>query len=371
VAAVKKTQLVKGRDLDGNEKVLEKTHPYQLELFQHLLPDEDRYSNTLELYDATPRFFPSPKKMASMRENGKYLGTLRRPFCFRNKNYTLEIRPGRITTKHEEDIEYYPSEREQFVEEALWKIAHDRAKGCYLDRMVSVEFTLYELRNELAKRGHSIHFDALFDSLSILNRCNITLRNESGRSIFSSAIFPVLLVSSREDWLKNPKGTKCYVQFNVLATKSLSSINYRLFDYVKFMEIDMMLARWLFKRLSHNFIQAKLVGEPYTIKASTIVRDSGLVNCESFRFNVRSIDETLEELKNKRIIHRYSKSKVNDPHDKRKTSDVIYQLFPTREFVDEIVNANRRSLFLEEKAEKDGKITAAIVEGKRLIEVVE
>jgi hypothetical protein len=80
VATVKETQLVKGKDLDGNEKVLEKTHPYQLELFQYLLPDEDRYSNTLELYDATPRFFPSPKKMASLRENGRFLDTLRRPF---------------------------------------------------------------------------------------------------------------------------------------------------------------------------------------------------------------------------------------------------------------------------------------------------
>jgi len=44
--------------------------------------------------------------------------------------------------------------------------------------------------------------------------------------------------------------------------------------------------------LSHNFIQAKS-GTPYTIKASTVIRDSGLVNSDTFRFQVRAIDQAL------------------------------------------------------------------------------
>ncbi|NJL51213.1 MAG: hypothetical protein HC930_01525 [Hydrococcus sp. SU_1_0] len=181
---------IKGRDLEGNERTLEKTHPYQLELFQYLLPDEERYSNTVELYDAIPRFFASTKQMAQMREGGKFLETLRREFRFRDAIYQLEIRPARITRKNGEDIEYYPSEREQFVEEALWKIAHDKMRGCYLNKLVSVEFTLYELRQELAKRGHGIHLNALIDALSILNSCGITLSNQSGKAVFKSSIFP-------------------------------------------------------------------------------------------------------------------------------------------------------------------------------------
>lgn len=54
--------VVKGRDLEGKHHTLEKTHPYQLELFQYLLPDEKRYSNTVELYDAIPRYYASTKK---------------------------------------------------------------------------------------------------------------------------------------------------------------------------------------------------------------------------------------------------------------------------------------------------------------------
>lgn len=361
---------VKGRDLEGKERTLEKTQPYQLELFQYLLPDQDRYSNTVELYDAIPRFFASTKKMAEMREGGKFLGTLRRQFKFRDATYQVEIRPARITRKNGDDIEYYPSEREQLVEEALWKIAHDKMRGCYLDKMVSVGFTLYELRQELAKRGHSIHFNALIEALTILNRCGITLRNESGKAVFSASIFPQLLITSRSEWLTNPKEAKCYVQFNLLATESLKQLSYRLFDYAKFMTLQQMLAKWFFKRLSHNFIQAKS-GTPYTIKASTVIRDSGLVNCDTFRFQVRAIDAALDELKAKRIVLQINKKRIFDPLDKRKVQDAIYELLPTYEFSQQVILGNRRVLFLEEQAHHAGKATAKVVDHKRLIEVVD
>ena len=359
---------VKGKDLEGNERTLEKTHPYQLELFQYLLPDEERYSNTVELYDAIPRFFASTKKMAEMREAGKFLGTLRREFRFRDTLYHLEIRPARISRSNGEDIEYYPSEREQFVEEALWKIAHDKMRGCYLDQMVSVEFTLYELRQELARRGHSIHFHALIDALSILNRCGMTLRNESGKAVFNSAIFPQLLISSRSDWLSNPKQAKCYVQFNLLATKSLRQLSYRLFDYAKFMSLGSILSRWLFKRLSHNFIQAK-AGVPYTIKASTIIRDSGVVNCRAFRDQLRAIDAALAELKRERVLYEVTKNRVYDPADKRKLRDVTYRLVPTHEFSQQVIMGNKRLMILQDRAEQDGKAKTSFVQQKPVLEI--
>ncbi len=361
---------VRGKDLEGNQRTLEKTHPYQLELFQYLLPDRERYSNTVELYDAIPRYFASTKKMAEMRENGKFLKTLRREFRFRNDTYQLEIRPARITQKNGVDIEYYPSEREQFVEEALWKIAHDNMRGCYLDKLVSVRFTLYELRQELARRGHSIEHQALLDALSILNRCGLTLRNESGKAVFNSPIFPQLLISSRADWLENPKEAKCYVQFNMLATKSLKELSYRLFDYARFMSLKLILARWLFKRLSHNFVQAR-AGVHYTIKASTIIRYSGLVERDGFRFQLRGIDKALEILKQERILYEIKKKRIDDPLDKRKIQDVIYELIPTYEFSQQTIIANKRVRLLEERAEATGKTQITWSEQKPLLVVVD
>jgi hypothetical protein len=360
---------VRGRDLEGREYTLEQNHPYQLELFQYLLPDKERYSHTVELYDAIPRFFASPQKMAEMRKGGEFLPTLRREFRFRDTAYQLEIRPARIFRKNGQDIEYYPSEREQFVEETLWKIAHDQMRGCYLDDLVSVEFTLYELRQELTKRGHSLRFDALIDALSILNRCGITLRNASGKAVFSSTIFPQLLISSRDEWLQNPKAAKCYVQFNHLATRSLKELSYRLFDYAKFMTLSNMLSRWLFKRLSHNFIQAK-AGIPYTIKASTIIRDSGLVNNGELRFQLRAINTALVDLRTARVLYEFHQERRYDPNDKRKIHDVIYQLLPTHEFSQQIIIGNKRITLLEEQAVQKGKAKTVVTEQKAFLEIV-
>lgn len=346
---------IQGKDLKGNKRTLEKTHPYQLELFQYLLPDRERYSNTVELYDAIPRYFASTKRMAQMRQGGKFLETLQREFRFRDTNYQLEIRPARIKRKDGQDIEYYPSEREQFVEEALWKIAHDQLRGCYLNDLVSVEFTLYELRQELAKRGHSIHHSALIDALSILNRCGISLKSSDGKTVFNSPIFPQLLISSRADWLENPKAAKCYVQFNLLATQSLKQLSYRLFDYAKFMTLSSILSRWLFKRLSHNFIQAK-AGVSFTIKASTIIRDSGLIDNAELRFKLRAIDTALAELKQQRILYEVAKERINDSHDRRKTIDAIYQMMPTHEFAQQVIMGNKRIRILQDKAVESGKV---------------
>ena len=58
---------VKGKDVNGNIVTLERTHPRQLALFQTFVSDEDRYSNTIELYDAVPKYFSNPKLMASLR----------------------------------------------------------------------------------------------------------------------------------------------------------------------------------------------------------------------------------------------------------------------------------------------------------------
>jgi hypothetical protein len=55
-----KADRVKGKDINGKTMTLVRTHPEQLSLFQTFLPDnETKYSNTIELYDAVPKYFSS------------------------------------------------------------------------------------------------------------------------------------------------------------------------------------------------------------------------------------------------------------------------------------------------------------------------
>ena len=100
------------------------------------------------------------------------------------------------------------------------------------------------------------------------------MQKADGTAIIQSPIFPVLLVASKDDWLKNPKKARCYVQFNPLVTASIDRLTYRQFDYLTYMSYKHRLAWWPQKRLAHNYIQAGLMA-PYTIRMGTILRDSG------------------------------------------------------------------------------------------------
>ena len=68
---VRRSEKVRGKDIEGKVRVLEKTYPQQLMLFQTFLPEDasdDKYSNTIELYDAIPKYVTNPKLVDAMRE---------------------------------------------------------------------------------------------------------------------------------------------------------------------------------------------------------------------------------------------------------------------------------------------------------------
>jgi hypothetical protein len=194
---VQRVEKVRGKDLNGKVMVLDKTYPQQLTLFQTFLPEEDpddKYSNTIELYDAIPKYFSNPKAMADMRQLGAYLPTLERVFRHRNETYTVHIRPARLQDRLGKDKEYYPGSREELVEEALRKVACDQMNGVYLDNQAGVQFTLYELKQELKRQGHDIHFYSLIDSLRICSGVLLSVRRDNGNVLVESPIFPTLLL---------------------------------------------------------------------------------------------------------------------------------------------------------------------------------
>ncbi|HEY5864672.1 MAG TPA: hypothetical protein VI542_03835 [Candidatus Tectomicrobia bacterium] len=340
---------VKGKDVNGNVVTLERTHPRQLALFQTFVSDEDRYSNTIELYDAVPKYFSNPKLMASLRKDGKFLLALTREFEHKGERYTLHVRPARLIYKNGDQKEYYPSPREELVEEALRKIACDRLKGVYLDDAAGVQFTLYELKKELRERGHDINSVDLVESLKICNLTNISIQTADGKAIIQSPIFPTLLIASREDWLAEPKQAKCYVQFNPLVTACINRITYRQFDYILYMTYKHRLSRWLYKRLAHNYVQAGVL-TPYTIRLSTILRDSGSHQSERGKDNRKRVEEALEELKEKRVLIRYEAEILRG--QRAKVLDAKYILYPDMDFITEVKRANSRALKLDEVQSK-------------------
>jgi len=345
---------VSGKDIEGKVVTLYRDQPRQMSLFQTFIPRDEKYSNTIELYDAVPKYFPV-KMLSEIRINGVYLPVVTREFQHRGKSYQVEIRPARITYKNrqEKEKEFYPTYREELVEEALRKIACDNLKGIYLDNSAGVQFTLYELKKELETRGHAINLPDLIESLKICNLASINIQKDDGKTLMQSPIFPTLLLASKDDWLENPKKVRCYVQFNPLVTASINQITYRQFDYMKYMEYKHRLSRWLHKRLCHNYVQASLFNS-YTIKMSTILRDSGTYVSDIPSRNMHRIDESLNELQDKDILMSYKKDILRGKRNS--IVDIKYDLSPSLYFAEEMRKANGRVINLEE-ALKDGRHT--------------
>jgi hypothetical protein len=169
---------------------------------------------------------------------------------------------------------------------------------------------------------------------------------KDGSVMLASPIFPLLLIGSRHDWLKNPTETRCYVQFHPFITQCLSQLTYRQFDYGMYMRYRYRLSRWLHKRLAHNYVQASML-TPYTIRLSTILRDSGTQESAQNYNNPRSVERALDELHDEKILLAITKETLRGP--RKRLVDIKYTLLPTVEFVTEIKRANRRTTILTER----------------------
>jgi hypothetical protein len=105
------------------------------------------------------------------------------------------------------------------------------------------------------------------------------------------------------------------------------------------------LSRWLYKRLAHNYLQAGVL-TPYTIKLSTILRDSGTHQSERGKDNRKRVEEAFEELQVKRVLIRYETEILRGK--RAKVLDAKYVLYPDMDFITEVKKSNSRALKLDE-----------------------
>jgi hypothetical protein len=101
----------------------------------------------------------------------------------------------------------------------------------------------------------------------------------------------------------------------------------------------MQLSRWLHKRISHMFLQATITN-PYEIKLSTIVRDSGMKEYKTISERARQVEKSLNELMKPEINVIYNWKKTIES-EKNKILDVKYSLFMSESFVSDTKKANR------------------------------
>ncbi|MFZ1494331.1 MAG: replication protein [Candidatus Competibacter denitrificans] len=313
----------------------------QLSLFQSFLcnsdAERDNLSNTIELWDGVPKYFISRQEMTKRREKG-LLPTIDREFEYRGRAFTIKVRPARLTDEGGNDKEFYPSAREELVEDALRKIAAEQHYGFLETQESGVIFTLHVLRRELQRRGHTLSYEEVTESLDIMAGCRIEIMAADGTGDYKSPILAGLVRVSRHHYREDPKA-RWVAYFNPLVTRSIQALSFRQYDYHTMMSHTTQLARWMHKRMAHNYVNASLM-QPYTILFSTVQRDSGLLEYARDRDAIRKLDEALGELKTKKVLMFFKKE--DRKGERGRILDVVYTITPDPGFVGQIKAANKR-----------------------------
>lgn len=320
-------------------KRLEEYHhskPEQLTFFELILPEEKRFSNTIELYDFIPKYVWGKVE----RVNGEFLRSLERGFECRGRHYTVRINPARIKDKDGIARDYFPSKREELIEDALRKIASE-GQGVFLDDHAGVTFSLHQLQQELKRNGHSYSKDQIKDALMVCAQTSLVVTAEGDSAMLVSNLFETLGLQTREDWEEQGQKTRAFVRFNSLVTASIKNRTFRLFNYETSMAYSNTIARQLHKRMAHHYTQASLMN-PYTISLSTIIRDFGLTVYKKLPDNLRDVLKAIEEMKERDVVIDCAVEKLLDAKQRNRLIDAKFTLTPHPHFSNEVIQANKK-----------------------------
>lgn len=310
-----------------------------------------RLSNTLDLWDSVPRYSVSRQAMDKMRKAGTFPQLLGIPFHYRGRELKAIIQPAWIQGKDDDIKGYYPSANEELVEDALRKIAAEQDRG-YFDKAnyrSGVVFTLYMLREELKKRGHTRSYQEIVLSLRILARSTIEISamdGKYGEGFTINPYFSGLSAVSKGKLAEDPQA-RWIVQFHPLITQAIDVLKYRQFNYAQMMSHCTQLARWLHKQLSLKFTFASLMTS-FETRFSTIKRDSALLEgYQQQRQAIAALDSAFAELKASGVLMVVTKAEVRGP--RAKLEDVVYTLTASRDFITQTKAANKRQNLIEGK----------------------
>ncbi|MBK3919916.1 replication protein [Stutzerimonas xanthomarina] len=325
----------------------------QLALFEILDTSDSDLSNTIELYDALPKFVWVSSDVDKSKNN-----VITRQFKSRGSNYQLKIKPAVIERTNSSgevvSVMVYPGAREEIVEEALRKFAvNGQGFESDNDKEVGVFFTVSKLRKELARTGHSYSAQEVLEALDVMSSSllEVSLGSKGkGRDTIRGNMLSSLMLTTRAEYLENGS-TKCFATFHPLVTQGIKTQKFRLYDYSVSMTLKSDLARYMYKRMSHYWTQASL-SDPYQLKLVSFLSSSPRGLSEKMKDNLRAMRNALKSLvEGDVILPDWTETMIKDPADRRVTTNVEFSLLPSETFVKHMMKANKRQSDIRAKAE--------------------
>ncbi len=320
----------------------------QLNLFQDFLcntnEERDRLSNAIDLWDSVPRYSVNRKAANKARENGEFPETYTTAFQHRGRSYGCTISPANVKDLEGTRGYFYPGATEELVEDALRKLATDQHSG-FFDKpnyRSGVVFSLYALREELAKRGHTRSYQQIVMALNVLSGSIIEIeaRNgDKGEALVKSPYLPTLVAVSKKR-IKDDPDAKWMVQFHPFVTDSINQVTYRQFNYHLMMGHSSQLGRWLHKQLVLKYTFADY-SKPFEVRYSTVKRDSGLLSAYSReRAAIDALEKVFKDLETQKVISSHERKDITGL--RKKLIDVVFKIWPSAEFIKEAKAANKR-----------------------------
>lgn len=325
-----------------------KTVPEQLSLFFIEEQKDQQYSNAIALYDALPKYFWG--KYQNQFQDGKVTPVVR-GFVHEGVDYRLTVSPAFIQRRDGTWDTVMPTEREEIVEDALRKLAVE-GRAVFLDDHAGVVFTLYEIRKELAARGRTLNNDQIKEALLVCSKAHIEVKTDDGRSVLSAPLFTTVGLQTMDDWREHGQRSRAFVQFNPLVTRAIRTGAYRQINYETAMAYSSALARWFHKRLTLRYRQAS-ADKPYSIRHSSVVRDSGMATYQRDRKAIERVKAALQEMVDRGALSGFTAANELDATDGRKVADVHYTLTPSPDFIKETIRANF----------KEGEVRRGLIKG--------
>jgi len=327
----------KDKDIDS----LNVTAPRQIDLFEIMDEGPNRsYSNTIELYDALPKYNWAQKREHDDLQEAE----ISRNCTLRGKEYRVVIKPA-ILKKRGKTVLIFPGTREEVVEDALRKFAAS-GQAKMLENDAGVTFTLNQLQRELESMGHGFNIAEIKEAIMVCRGATLECYGDNDETLISSNFFPMIGLTTRNQYLKNGDA-QCYVTFHPMVTRSILDLTFRTYNYKLGMELPSALARFIYKRMSHHWVQASS-SNPYTPKLVSFLKQSPRGLSEDMYSNTRAMTNALKVLQKHQVISIYNEEVIKKG---RKIVDVHYVIYPHDDFIKAMRKANFRQTEIREISE--------------------
>lgn len=324
------------------------------------------YSNSVGLlYEHAPKFVASGRAKAYIEQHSSKTNRVLRflenhtvDFVFDGHPYQLEITPATVSRKNpetgeEEQVHLFPGFREQSVEQAIIKLAIDKKRLETFDAgahgaLVGARFNMTELRTELEKSSCGYKLAEIREALEVLHKAHIKITRVSdedgtaeGEPEVSATLFPVKVVGRIN---KSTGDRETYVCFNPLVSMAIEREEWRQFNFQTFMALKAGLTRWIHKHLIHQWRNAA-EGRTLTVRATTIIECSGLVEMARRRDGFAKIRRSFDELRQRGVLQRCDVRPIKGARGA--VTDIEFIIEPSQRFVQEQKNANHQRNILD------------------------